>query len=65
MKTFFQIHVEQPPGDVLIFLPGNMVPLFHIISAHVLIGQDEIENLQQSIRIYANDLSPDKMQVHL
>ena len=22
MKTFFQIHVEQPPGDVLIFLPG-------------------------------------------
>lgn len=22
LRTFFQIHVDQPPGDVLIFLPG-------------------------------------------
>ncbi|KAF8486594.1 P-loop containing nucleoside triphosphate hydrolase protein [Gautieria morchelliformis] len=47
LKTFFQVHVEQPPGDVLIFLPG----------------QDEIESLQQSIRTYANELLPDKLQV--
>jgi HrpA-like RNA helicase len=23
LRTFFQIHIDQPPGDVLIFLPGN------------------------------------------
>jgi HrpA-like RNA helicase len=22
LQTLFQIHVEQPPGDVLVFLPG-------------------------------------------
>lgn len=47
LKTFFQIHVSQPPGDVLIFLPG----------------QEEIESLQQSIKMYGNDLPADKMQI--
>lgn len=23
LQTLFQIHVEQPPGDVLVFLPGS------------------------------------------
>ena len=23
LRTFFQIHVDNPPGDVLIFLPGK------------------------------------------
>jgi HrpA-like RNA helicase len=23
LRTFFQIHVDKPPGDVLIFLPGS------------------------------------------
>jgi ATP-dependent RNA helicase DHX33 len=27
LRTFFQIHTDQPPGDVLIFLPGS----FHIL----------------------------------
>ena len=22
LRTFFQIHIDSPPGDVLIFLPG-------------------------------------------
>ena len=24
LRTFFQIHTDQPPGDVLIFLPGKL-----------------------------------------
>ena len=26
LRTFFQIHVDRPSGDVLIFLPGIFVP---------------------------------------
>lgn len=26
MRTFWQIHTDQPPGDVLIFLPGIIAP---------------------------------------
>ncbi|KAI0345694.1 P-loop containing nucleoside triphosphate hydrolase protein [Trametopsis cervina] len=40
LRTFFQIHTDQPPGDVLIFLPG----------------QDDIEGLTSSIQMYANRL---------
>ena len=40
MRTFFQIHIDQPPGDVLIFLPG----------------QEDIESLGASIKLYANQL---------
>ncbi|KAF9005452.1 P-loop containing nucleoside triphosphate hydrolase protein [Cyathus striatus] len=40
MRTFFQIHTDQPPGDVLIFLPG----------------QEDIESLEKSIELYANRL---------
>jgi ATP-dependent RNA helicase DHX33 len=47
LKTFFQIHVERPPGDVLIFLTG----------------QDEIENLQATIKQYAADLKPEQLKV--
>jgi HrpA-like RNA helicase len=25
LRTFFQIHLDQPQGDVLIFLPGSPV----------------------------------------
>ena len=28
LRTFFQIHTDQPPGDVLIFLPGVSSPPF-------------------------------------
>ncbi|KAF8636185.1 hypothetical protein AX17_003673 [Amanita inopinata Kibby_2008] len=47
MRTFFQIHTDQPPGDVLIFLPG----------------QEDIENLEKSVQLFANRLPQDKMQV--
>ncbi|KAK7048091.1 P-loop containing nucleoside triphosphate hydrolase protein [Favolaschia claudopus] len=40
LRTFFQIHIDQPPGDVLIFLPG----------------QEDIESLEKSIELFANQL---------
>ncbi|EAU86151.2 ATP-dependent RNA helicase Prh1 [Coprinopsis cinerea okayama7 len=40
MRTFFQIHLDRPPGDVLIFLPG----------------QEDIESLQASIDLFAKQL---------
>lgn len=40
LRTFFQIHTDRPPGDVLIFLPG----------------QEDIENLEKSIKLYADRL---------
>jgi len=47
MRTFFQIHIDQPPGDVLIFLPG----------------QEDIESLQKSILTFAKRLPVDKLAV--
>ncbi|KAF9262966.1 P-loop containing nucleoside triphosphate hydrolase protein [Marasmius fiardii PR-910] len=47
MRTFFQIHTDQPPGDVLIFLPG----------------QEDIESLDKSIRLYANQLPQNQQEV--
>jgi ATP-dependent RNA helicase DHX33 len=47
MRTFFQIHTDQPPGDVLIFLPG----------------QDDIESLQKSIQVFAKQLPVEKPAV--
>ncbi|KAH6911559.1 ATP-dependent RNA helicase Prh1 [Coprinopsis sp. MPI-PUGE-AT-0042] len=43
MRTFFQIHLDRPPGDVLIFLPG----------------QEDIESLQASIDLFAKRLPAD------
>ncbi|PCH40315.1 nucleoside triphosphate hydrolase protein [Wolfiporia cocos MD-104 SS10] len=43
LRTFFQIHTDQPPGDVLIFLPG----------------QEDIESLDKSIKLYADRLPRD------
>ncbi|KLO17295.1 P-loop containing nucleoside triphosphate hydrolase protein [Schizopora paradoxa] len=47
LRTFFQIHVDQPPGDVLIFLPG----------------QEDIESLEKSISSYASQLPLGKSRV--
>jgi ATP-dependent RNA helicase DHX33 len=47
LRTFFQIHTDQPPGDVLIFLPG----------------QEDIESLQKAIQIFAKQLPVDKSAV--
>ncbi|KAJ7081333.1 P-loop containing nucleoside triphosphate hydrolase protein [Mycena belliarum] len=40
LRTFFQIHVDQPPGDVLVFLPG----------------QEDIESLDAAIMLFARQL---------
>jgi len=42
VKTSLQIHTKYPLGDVLIFLTG----------------QDEIENMQAQLQMYADDLTP-------
>lgn len=61
LRTFFQIHVDKPPGDVLIFLPGT----FHLraflfaLKSQLYLGQDDIENLESSLRMYANQLPQD------
>ncbi|KAG6868952.1 hypothetical protein C0993_007166 [Termitomyces sp. T159_Od127] len=51
MRTFFQIHTDQPPGDVLIFLPEFGV------------GQEDIESVEKSIRLFANQLPKDEKEV--
>ncbi|KIP03746.1 hypothetical protein PHLGIDRAFT_110455 [Phlebiopsis gigantea 11061_1 CR5-6] len=43
LRTVFQIHTDQPPGDILVFLPG----------------QEDIESLDKSIQLYAKRLPPD------
>ncbi|KAJ7456275.1 hypothetical protein B0H11DRAFT_2244177 [Mycena galericulata] len=40
LRTFFQIHIDQPPGDVLIFLPGR----------------EDIESLRKAIELLARQL---------
>ncbi|KAH7926795.1 P-loop containing nucleoside triphosphate hydrolase protein [Leucogyrophana mollusca] len=47
LRTFFQIHTDKPPGDVLIFLPG----------------QEDIESLDKSIKMYARRLPEERMSV--
>ncbi|KAH0840212.1 P-loop containing nucleoside triphosphate hydrolase protein [Lanmaoa asiatica] len=47
LRTFFQIHVDKPPGDVLIFLPG----------------QEDIESLEKSIKMHAKRLPVERMDV--
>ena len=49
LRTFFQIHTSNSTGDVLIFLPG----------------QEEIENLGSSIRLYARQLPQGLMPVKI
>ncbi|CAG7852149.1 Probable ATP-dependent RNA helicase prh1 [Serendipita indica DSM 11827] len=47
LRTFFQIHYEKEPGDVLIFLPG----------------QEDIENLASTIKLYAAQRPMDSLDV--
>ncbi|OLL25393.1 putative ATP-dependent RNA helicase prh1 [Neolecta irregularis DAH-3] len=47
LRTVFQIHVNMPPGDILVFLTG----------------QDEIENLEGLIVEYGQQLSDDCIKI--
>ncbi|KAF8666823.1 P-loop containing nucleoside triphosphate hydrolase protein [Rhizoctonia solani] len=38
LRTLFQIHINQPPGDILVFLAG----------------QEDIETLEKAIQVYCN-----------
>lgn len=61
LRTFFQIHVDKPPGDVLIFLPGTfqLRAFMSALKSQLYLGQDDIENLESSLRMYANQLPRD------
>lgn len=68
LRSFFQIHIDEPPGDVLIFLPGLFFfcldPLFFITEVcRGSAGQEDIESLSESIKLYANKLPQDQMNV--
>ncbi|CAG8626402.1 478_t:CDS:2 [Paraglomus occultum] len=47
LVTTFQIHIEEEPGDILVFLPG----------------QEEIETLKKLIKDYGTTLAADKMKI--
>ena len=66
LRTFFQIHVDKPPGDVLIFLPGlsfngGSFRAYSLLST----GQEDIESLEKSIKMYAKQLPLERMGVSL
>jgi len=65
LRSFFQIHTDQPPGDVLIFLPGSSHVLTACVINNAFLGQEDIESLSESIKLYANRLPQDKMGVRL
>jgi ATP-dependent RNA helicase DHX33 len=58
LRTFFQVHIDQPAGDVLIFLPGllpsNSVML--LWANKISTGQEDIESLHTSILQFASQL---------
>ena len=49
LKTTFQLHLSQPPGDILIFLPG----------------QAEIEALAQLLEEYSQSLKPEQGKLQI
>lgn len=69
LRTFFQIHTDQPPGDVLIFLPGFFFffLFFRLRSGpHTFSpGQEDIESLDKSIQLFANQLPQNATKVSL
>ncbi|KAG8763599.1 putative ATP-dependent RNA helicase dhr2 [Ceratobasidium sp. 423] len=48
LKTLFQIHINQPPGDILVFLAG----------------QEDIENLEKAIQTYSGKLLANPVLVY-
>jgi ATP-dependent RNA helicase DHX33 len=66
LRTFFQIHTDEPVGDVLIFLPGSFLAAFFVGRKRMSCpGQEDIESLERSIQLYANRLPQEGMRVGL
>ncbi len=64
LRTFFQIHVDNPPGDVLIFLPGKIkATTITLAFSVIVVGQEDIEGLDKAIKMYAAQLPIQQMQV--
>ena len=64
LRTFFQIHTDQPIGDVLIFLPGMTDS--YAFDNHLLTfvtGQEDIESLEKSVQLYAKRMPSESMGV--
>lgn len=63
LQTLFQIHVEQPPGDVLVFLPGQhrskLTPKRPTISV-----LDSDRMLQDLSAVTGGGISEEKSRVH-
>ncbi|KAG9286823.1 hypothetical protein G9A89_012373 [Geosiphon pyriformis] len=72
LVTVFQIHTEQPLGDILVFLPGNEILMFEPFNRALkvpclililIIGQEDIETLEKLIIDYGATLAPDKQKL--
>lgn len=64
MRTFWQIHMDQPPGDVLIFLPGITNFMRECTAAEPwLPGQEDIEGLERSLQLYMDRLPKETQSV--
>lgn len=49
MRTFFQVHLDQSPGDVLIFLPGQSPPPLSSTRNHFVQQVKRTSNLSRSL----------------
>lgn len=65
LRTFFQIHIDNKAGDVLIFLPGRNPTLFISPCANFTKGQEDIESLDKSIMLYASQLPKNALTVSM
>lgn len=56
LKTAFQIHLNQPPGDILVFLAGKVRAIANIQVFTRAAGQEDIETLEKAIQSYSSKL---------
>ncbi len=52
LRTFFQIHMDQPPGDVLVFLPGTYHSVFGLVYIYTNLSPQDRKILKVSKNQY-------------